>query len=172
MMEHRRYRAPRFVFEERDPDFGIGWPFDAEDLLAWRLSQHAGRSVAQDEPAVERNASVVIATNAKSNRFEPLIRFAEAIRTGGEPFLNVYRGVRMSIVGILAYRSALEGGAPVDVPDFRSSEEREKYEDDDWSPSPELARPGQPASSILGQIEPSEEARELARSIWSRGGGG
>ena len=98
-------------------------------------------------------------------------QFAEAIRTGGEPFLNVYRGVRMSIVGILAYRSALEGGAPVDVPDFRSSEEREKYEDDDWSPSPELARPGQPASSILGQIEPSEEARELARSIWSRGGG-
>jgi hypothetical protein len=77
----------------------------------------------------------------------------------------------MSIVGILAYRSALKGGAPLDVPDFRGSDEREKYEDDDWSPSPELARPGQPASSILGEIEPSEEAMELARSIWSRASG-
>ena len=33
--------------------------------------------------------------------------FAEAIRSGQQPFLDVYRGVSMSIVGILAWRSAL-----------------------------------------------------------------
>ena len=44
--------------------------------------------------------------------------FAEAIRTGKQPFLDVYRGVAMSSVGILAWKSALADGQPFDVPDF------------------------------------------------------
>ena len=38
---------------------------------------------------------------------------------GTPPFLDVYRGVAMSSVGILAWKSALEDGRPFDVPDFR-----------------------------------------------------
>ncbi|HOJ11105.1 MAG TPA: Gfo/Idh/MocA family oxidoreductase, partial [Clostridiales bacterium] len=93
--------------------------------------------------------------------------FAEAIRTGQQPYLDVYRGVTMSTVGILAWKSALQDGVPFDVPDFTSECERKKYENDKWSPFPEDAGPGQPLPSILGKIEPSEEAKKLAKEVWS-----
>ena len=93
--------------------------------------------------------------------------FAEAIRTGEQPYLDVYRGVAMSTVGILAWKSALQDGIPFNVPDFTSENERKKYENDKWSPFPEDAGPGQPLPSILGKIEPSEEAKKLAKEVWS-----
>jgi predicted dehydrogenase len=92
--------------------------------------------------------------------------FANAIRSGAPPYLNVYRGVAMSSVGILAWKSALEDGAPYDVPDFKDEVSRRKYEDDHWSPWPEDAGPGQPPPSILGQREPNPEGIERARRVW------
>ena len=62
--------------------------------------------------------------------------FADAIRTGEQPYLDVYRGIDMSLVGILAWRSALNDAAPVEVPDFRVESARQQYENDDWSPDP------------------------------------
>ena len=62
----------------------------------------------------------------------------------------------MSIVGILAWRSALTDSAPIEVPDFRAESARKPYENDDWSPDPKRKKEGQPPSSILGNIEPSE----------------
>jgi len=96
--------------------------------------------------------------------------FAEAIRSGEPPYLDVYRGVAMSIVGILAYRSALEDSAPVAVPDLRQEAERSRYEKDDWSPDPARRGPGQPLPSIRGHIEPSEEAKTLAQEVWREAG--
>ena len=46
------------------------------------------------------------------------LHFANAIRSGKQPYLDVYRGVAMSSVGILAWRSALEDGRPFAIPDF------------------------------------------------------
>lgn len=94
--------------------------------------------------------------------------FARAIREGKQPYLNVYRGVTMAAVGILAWKSALENGAPQEIPDFRSEEARSVWKGDDWSPFPEHARPGQPPSSIEGRIEPSEEALAYAREVWAK----
>ena len=96
--------------------------------------------------------------------------FAQAIRSGQQPYMDIYRGVDMSIVGILAYRSALKDGAPVDVPDFRKEEDRKAFEDDDWSPWLKDAREGQPLPSILGRIEPTEEAKANARRVWAKHG--
>jgi len=96
--------------------------------------------------------------------------FAQAIRTGEQPYLNVYRGVQMSICGILGWKSALAGSAPMDVPDFRKEEDRVAFEDDDWSPDPERAREGQPPPSLLGHIEPTDEAKALARKLWTAQG--
>ena len=42
--------------------------------------------------------------------------FANAIRSGEQPFLDVYRGVAMSSVGILAWKSALQDGVPFEMP--------------------------------------------------------
>lgn len=96
--------------------------------------------------------------------------FANAIRSGEQPFLDVYRGVAMSSVGILAWKSALADGTPFDVPDFREEEERKVYEDDHWSPWPKDAGPGQPPPSILGTPEPTPEGWTLARKIWKEVG--
>ncbi|HOJ30595.1 MAG TPA: Gfo/Idh/MocA family oxidoreductase [bacterium] len=92
--------------------------------------------------------------------------FAQAIRTGKQPFLDVYRGVAMSSVGILAWKSALEDGKPYEVPDFKKESERKKYENDDWSPFPGAKNPIPP--SILGFIEPTPDDLVFARKIWKK----
>lgn len=96
--------------------------------------------------------------------------FSEAIRTGEQPYLDVYRGIDMSIAGILAWRSALNDSAPVEVPDFRQEAVRKQYENDDWSPDPTRKKDGQPPSSILGDITPMDAARALAKKVWAAKG--
>lgn len=96
--------------------------------------------------------------------------FARAIRSGECPFLDVYRGVAMSSVGILAWKSALEDGAPFDMPDFSDETLRKQYQNDHWSPFPKDAGPGKPPPSILGRIEPSAEDIAEARKVWKEVG--
>jgi hypothetical protein len=85
-----------------------------------------------------------------------------------QPFLDVYRGVAMSCVGILAWKSALEDGKPFDMPDFRDEVQRKLYENDHWSPWPKDAGPGQPPPSIKGWKTPTDEAIAEARAVWDR----
>jgi hypothetical protein len=92
--------------------------------------------------------------------------FVDAVRTGEQPFFDVYRGVEMSLVGILAYRSALLGSIPVSIPDFRDPVQRTAHADDDWSPDPAVRRDGQPWPSVLGELKPSAEARRYAEEVW------
>ena len=96
--------------------------------------------------------------------------FAEAIRKNERPYLDVYRGVAMSIVGILAYRSALNDGNTVVVPDFRKKEVRAQYANDDWSPNPVTHRAGDPWPSVLSQITPPPKALAYAKEIWKKVG--
>jgi predicted dehydrogenase len=93
-------------------------------------------------------------------------QFANAIRSGEQPFLNVYRGVAMSSVGILAWKSALEDGAPFEVPDFTDESSRRAVEDDHWSPFPSHGGPDRPPASIRGRVEPTPEATARARRQW------
>ena len=96
--------------------------------------------------------------------------FAQAIRSGEPPWLNVYRGVDMSIVGVQAWRSALADSAPFDVPDFRQKSTRRKYRDDHWSPDPARKGKGQPPSSIRGRIKLTDQALRLANKVWKSKG--
>jgi predicted dehydrogenase len=96
------------------------------------------------------------------------LHFAQAIRSGQQPFLNVYRGVAMSSVGILAWKSALQDGAPFDVPDFAAEASRARVAQDHWSPWPEHAGPGQPPPSLLGRNDPGEQALAHARQVWQQ----
>ena len=68
----------------------------------------------------------------------------EAIRKNEQPYMNVYRALDMTLVGIQGWRSCLANGTPFEIPDFRRESVRAKYENDDWSPMPEDRRPGQP----------------------------
>ena len=92
--------------------------------------------------------------------------FAEAIRKNEPPYLDVYRGVAMSIVGLLAYRSALNGSGTVEVPDFRKKSVRDQYAQDDWNPDPARHKEGYPWPSVLGNIKPTKKALDYARNIW------
>jgi len=92
--------------------------------------------------------------------------FAEAIRSGTPPYLDVYRAVDMSIAGILAYRSALNGSGLVELPDLRDESVRRACEDDHWRPDPVLRDADHPPLSVLGEIEPTDEAKRFAETVW------
>jgi len=100
--------------------------------------------------------------------------FARAIRTGKPPFLDVYRGVAMSSVGILAWRSALKDGEPLEMPDFRKEASRGKYENDTYSPFPSHAKRGYKRlpPSILGTPKPPKKGIALAKKVWEKIGYG
>jgi predicted dehydrogenase len=94
--------------------------------------------------------------------------FADAIRTGEQPYLNVYRGVAMSVVGILAWKSVLDDGNSYPVPDFTGEESRRVYEDDRWRPM-DLDDPDAPPVSSRGKARGViPESLEQAREIWDR----
>lgn len=94
--------------------------------------------------------------------------FAEAIRSGRQPYLDVYRGLDMTLCGIQGWRSALAGGAPVEVPDFRKEAVRKRFENDGFTCDP--AVPGHAPHSILGEIRPTREGLALARTVWRKQG--
>ena len=94
--------------------------------------------------------------------------FANAIRTGKPPFLDVYRGVAMSSVGILAWKSALADGAPLALPDFRKEASRKAFENDNASPFPSHTDKGYPAlpPSVRGICKPPAKGLAAARQVW------
>ena len=94
--------------------------------------------------------------------------FANAIRSGKPPYLDVYRGVAMCSVGILAWRSALEDGTPLAMPDFRKESERKKFENDNWSPWQDGTGDGKAPPSIQGYKKPNTKAVEKAREAWNK----
>ncbi|MCE9591595.1 MAG: Gfo/Idh/MocA family oxidoreductase [Planctomycetes bacterium] len=94
--------------------------------------------------------------------------FANAVRSGKPPFLDVYRGVNMSSVGILAWRSALQNGTPIDMPDFKKESSRRAYENDHWSPWQDGTGDGKAPPSILGTPKPSAKGLAAARKVWKR----
>jgi hypothetical protein len=62
--------------------------------------------------------------------------FVECVNAGKQPPhpFDIYSATVMSSVGILAFRSVLEGGKPYDIPDFRLEEDRKLYENDYLTP--------------------------------------
>jgi hypothetical protein len=51
----------------------------------------------------------------------------------------VYQAVDMTIIGILAYRSCLNGGKPVRVPNLKNRDERDACRNDNACTTPEVA---------------------------------
>jgi hypothetical protein len=68
--------------------------------------------------------------------FWVLYQFARQILFGEPAFWDVYRAADVTLAGICAYRSALERGRPLDVPDFRDTETRDAWRDDRLAQTP------------------------------------
>jgi predicted dehydrogenase len=128
---------------------------------------------AHADPSASLRAGLALKSGHGGGDFWTDYHFARAIRSGEPPFLDVYRGVAMSTVGILAWKSALSGGQPFAMPDFRDETSRQAHADDNWSPFPEDAGPAlwqpvadQPPPSLRGWVKPSEAAVAHAHEVW------
>lgn len=136
---------------------------EAWDRAAGDVSEKVYRT---DFPISEKMKGLAQAAGHGGGDFFTNYHFAEAIRKGRQPWLNVHRGIDMSIVGILGWRSALAEGAPVAVPDFRKESVCKEFEGDGWSPYPEDAGVGQPPPSVLGVPRLTKGQVAAAREVW------
>lgn len=66
--------------------------------------------------------------------FWELYYFAREILTGEKAFWDVYRACDVCMTGLMAVRSQAQNGAPIDIPDFRDKNIREKYRNDNTKP--------------------------------------
>ncbi len=91
--------------------------------------------------------------------------FAKAILTGEKPDIDVYMGLDMTLVGNLAWRSVLQGGGWIDIPDLRDEAVRKEWENDHYSCRPGTPEPYLlPNHATLGQtLLPDEQALQDIR---------
>lgn len=96
--------------------------------------------------------------------------FAKAIRTGSEPYLNAYRGIMMSNVGIYAWRSALQNGAWLPVPDLLDPAMQEEMLKDRLSPFPEVEGAEFMPPQMRSITEFTPQIQEICRREWKKQG--
>lgn len=82
--------------------------------------------------------------------------------------IDVYEALNMFLPGLLAYRSVLNGGIPIDIPDMRNKDEREKYRNDTACVSPDAAGDQLIPSFSLGTPEIDDCVYETVRQKWLR----
>ena len=146
---------------------------DRQQLRVWREPWEKGKGEPAEmvyKPDFPQHHAEATRTGHGGGDFFTNYHFAEAIRTGTQPYLDVYRAIDMTLCGIQGWRSALADGDSMEIPDFRKESVRRKYAKDDWSPDPERAEKGQPESSILGRIKPSRKAVQFSRKVWKSKG--
>ncbi len=90
--------------------------------------------------------------------------FGEAIRNGTKPVLDVYDACAMTAVGICGWKSALQDGKEVEIPDFRDKVAREKFRDDNFSPFPDQPDSRFVSTTIRGYD--FEKSMQLAEKIY------
>lgn len=90
--------------------------------------------------------------------------FIEKIKgtENGRYAVDIYQALDMSIVGILAWKSANNGNIPIKVPNMRNPEEREAYRNDHACTTPEVAGDQLLPRSIFPYPEiPAEKYQEI-----------
>jgi hypothetical protein len=145
--------------------------FGPEQVRVWHEEWDMNKAEVRDRtysPDWPEHADLARKAGHGGGDFWTNFEFGNAIRSGRPPFLDVYRGVAMSSVGILAWKSALQNGAPLEMPDFRREASRRKYEKDNASPFPSQAGRGFKTlpPSILGTPKPTKKGRALAAEVW------
>ena len=88
-------------------------------------------------PAWPANAELAERAGHGGGDFWTVYNFLEYLRGGKEPFFNVYRGALMSAVGILAWRSCMQDGKTIALPNFTKKSDRDAVRDDTLTPFPD-----------------------------------
>jgi len=88
-------------------------------------------------------------------------------RPEGEKYsIDIYKALDMSIPGLLAYKSILNGNTPIEVPNFRNKEEREKYRFDDATTFTNSGSKNILPINSFGAPEIPDEVYEKVQKMW------
>lgn len=105
--------------------------------------------------------------------FFPTHFFIEKIlgREDGKWSIDIYQALDMGLPGLLAFFSILEGNQPIEVPNFRNPEEREKWRFDKRCTNPAVAGPEQllPSSAYGSHENIPDEVYEHMKELWQAG---
>ena len=87
-------------------------------------------------------------------------------RPDGDWAIDVYKACDMGLCGLMAWRSVLSGNIPVEIPDFRKQEERDRYRNDNACCTPSVAGEQLLACSSYSIPELSDKTCENVRKQW------
>ncbi len=102
------------------------------DGVKLRLGASGQSPLLNINPKWEGLGELAAGTGHGGGDFWTLYYFAREIFTGEKGPFDIYGGCDVTIPGIQSLRSALEGGKPMAVPDFRKKADRDRYRNDDW----------------------------------------
>jgi predicted dehydrogenase len=135
------------------------------DGVRLRLGAAGSAPMMAVNPKWEGLGELAAQTGHGGGDFWTLYYFAREILTGAKAPFDIFSGCDVTLPGILARRSALEGGRPLEVPDFRKKKDRDRYRDDDGRQAPYdvargvfgglVPRPDKPAarfSSVMKEV--------------------
>jgi len=106
---------------------------EIRDGLYLRLGASGLGPKLQVEPRWSELGELAARTGHGGGDFWVLYHFARQILDGTPAPWDIYAAADVTIPGILAFRSSLEGGKPYEVPDFRSKADRDACRADDWA---------------------------------------
>jgi len=101
--------------------------------LQLRLGASGGSPKFEVTPTWDALGALAAQTGHGGGDFWVLYYFARQIFFGDPAPFDIYSAADVTIPGIQAYRSSLEGGQPMAVPDFRDPAQRDAYRSDDWA---------------------------------------
>ncbi len=105
--------------------------------------------------------------------FYPTYFFIEKIlgREDGKWSIDIYQAAMMSMCGLLAYRSILDGSKPWAIPDLRDKKERDKWRNDHHCTNPAVAGDQLLPTSKYGDRDIPDSVYEGLRKQWLAGQG-
>ena len=100
--------------------------------LQLRLGASGGSPKFEVTPHWDALGEMAASTGHGGGDFWVLYYFARQILQGNPAPFDIYSAADVTIPGIQALRSAVQGGEPMAVPDFRDPAQRQQYRNDDW----------------------------------------
>jgi predicted dehydrogenase len=116
------------------------WP-DPNEVTVYLDVERTARRYMTRHPQFQEEAAK---TQHWGSDLISLYQFVKAIQTGSKPDIDIGLGLDMTLCGNLAWRSILQGGGWVEVPDLRREEVRKQWENDRYS-----SKPGTPEPYLL-----------------------
>ncbi|MCJ7736127.1 MAG: Gfo/Idh/MocA family oxidoreductase [Anaerolineae bacterium] len=155
------------------------WP-DPADVTVFLDGYDAPRTYRAEHPRLQEESRK---TQHWGSDLFVLDQFAKSIQTGSPPDIDVYMGLDMTLVGILGWRSVLQAGGWVEIPNLRDEAVRKEWENDHYSCKPgtpdEFLLPNRmasqstvlPGTEVIEQIRKRQESEPYHAAMYHDWGG-